>query len=970
MALSFAGSSTNRVNVGSNAVLDNPTVGTVCGWFRLTSAGGRYLLCKADSTFANYLLFYVNSGRSMVMAKSKSTSIYEFRSGTGIISDNIDYFGAWSFNFTSGVNGDQIFYLGTKTSVATSQSQSLQNHGSGTLWDDSAESMHIANAGNSGAYNSGGAPAVISHISAVFGRQLTLEEIIQQQFARMPVTNTAGFWEVGWPGTTVPDLSGNGGDGTVTGASAADHVALPRVLYHLEDFSGEYIAAVTTNNYTLTAATASFALTGNNANLHPSNATLTASSATFTLTGNAANLAHGTGTLTAQTGIFTFTGNNASLGYNAVIVDQGVSYQTLNGWEATAEAAQEYNVPNDPDVYEYPSTTFANYKDGILNAMDDAGINALRLEILFSDWNATGYTVVTPAPYAAVQPTTSSTGQRHFDRLTHTMDAFVTEYRDRLAARGESLHLTICIVDFNTAGYSAENSPTEYSFFVVKTIEAFYNAYGFLPDVLEAILEPDNAPNTTNWTAAKLADNIVQANTDLVAAGYTGIRWRAPSVMSVANAATWYADMKTANASVTALLDELPYHRYGGTNTDVATFQSAAAADGNTTAMLEYISADANTLYDDLTIGLNSSWQQYTITFPYSGSSGSGGQYIYVNETTWAVSLNARTKFLRQYFRYIRRGAVMKGVTNKSSAALGVPFANANGTYIVPIKCSVASNFDVIGLPAGTYCIRYTTGTVSSAPSAYDTALTTQTISTGGAVRVAMPAAGIVTVFDGSYRPAMPTGTATFALTGNAATLTHGTTNAYTLTATTATFTLTGNATALTAQRLLTATTRTYSLTGIDAALTYSPVGSFTLSAQKGTFTLTGNAAGLTAQRAIALTKGTFTETGNAAGIYYGRTFAAGTASFSLTGNAAGLRAGRYIAPTVASFVLTGKLVTLNYSAAPSSKLDLTVSDTSAYLITVLDASATNISISDAAATNMSVTDAATTNLTVGDSTR
>lgn len=240
MSLSFAGSSTNRANVGSNAALDNPSVGTICMWFRMTSAGGHYLLAKADSSFSNYMLFYVNSGRAMVSAKKKTTAIYEFRSATGIISDGVDYFGAWSFNFTSGVTGDQVFYLGTKTAPASVQSQSLQNHGSGTLWDDSAESMHVGNAGDSAAFNSGGGGVNISHVHAVFGRQLTIEEIIQQQFYRCPVPNTAGFWEVGWPGSTVQDFSGNGSNGTVTGASAADHPAVMPAFQQFAELGNVY----------------------------------------------------------------------------------------------------------------------------------------------------------------------------------------------------------------------------------------------------------------------------------------------------------------------------------------------------------------------------------------------------------------------------------------------------------------------------------------------------------------------------------------------------------------------------------------------------------------------------------------------------------------------------------------------------------------------------------------------------------
>jgi len=437
-----------------------------------------------------------------------------------------------------------------------------------------------------------------------------------------------------------------------------------------------------------------------------------------------------------------------------ITVNSGTSYQTFVGWQATAQAAHQYKVLAGGDTYEWPSTTYGNYKTNLLNAMLDLGINSLRLEANLADVNATGYD--DDSNNAAIQPSTATSGQWHYDRVVSAMDDIVVPYKALLAAQGETLDLSLCIVDFRTTGYKAEDTPSEYSFFVKKFVDKIYTTYGIQVNTVEAILEPDNSSSNSNWTATKVANNIVQANTDLVAAGYTGIRWKAPSVTSVANAATWYANMKSANASVTALLDELPYHRYGGNNTDVATFQSAALADGKTTAMLEYISADASILYDDLTIGHNSSWQQFTITFPYSGSLGDGGQYFYVNESTYAVSFNERTKYLRSFMKYIRAGAVMKGVTNTGGTSFGVPFVNANGTYVVPIK----SGGDVItvnGLPAGTYAIHYTTGNGAAAPSAYDQALSNQTISGGGSVVFTMPATGYATVYDVNYN--VPNGT-------------------------------------------------------------------------------------------------------------------------------------------------------------------------------------------------------------------
>lgn len=436
------------------------------------------------------------------------------------------------------------------------------------------------------------------------------------------------------------------------------------------------------------------------------------------------------------------------LGASTITVG-ATSYQTFVGWQATAQSGQQYKTVSGATSYEWPSTTYGNYKTDLLNAMLDVGINSLRLEANLADVNATGYD--DDSNNAAIQPSTATSGQWHYDRVVSAMDDIVVPYKALLAAQGETLDISLCIVDFKTTGYKAEDTPSEYSFFVKKFVDKIYTTYGIQVNSVEAILEPDNSGGNSNWTPAKVANNIVQTNTDLVAAGYTGIRWKGPSVTSVANAATWYADMKTANASVTPLLFELPYHRYGGTNTDVATFQSAAAADGKTTAMLELIAANADNLYDDLTIGHNSSWQQFTIAFPYQNDpqTDDGGAYFLVSTTSWAVSYGVRTDYLRHFTKYVRAGAVMKSVTNTGTSK-GVPFVNSNGTYVVPIKAA-GEVITVSGLPDGTYGIRYTTGTVNSTPSAYDQSFSNQTVSGGSDVVFTMPSAGYATVYDVNY---------------------------------------------------------------------------------------------------------------------------------------------------------------------------------------------------------------------------
>jgi hypothetical protein len=393
--------------------------------------------------------------------------------------------------------------------------------------------------------------------------------------------------------------------------------------------------------------------------------------------------------------------------------------------------------------------------------MADLGINRFRVEFGMSDVNATGYD--TDLNNAAIQPTTATSGQWHYDRVHHAMDDLIVPYMTLLAAQGETPYITICIVDFKSAGYQAEAVPSEYAYLVDHVVADFYTTYGFLPNAIESILERDNQAGSA-WTTNNLSDDIVAADALLVSHGYTGIKWITPSDTSGPQSDPDYIAMKGHNAGIVGLVNEIGFHKYVAMDTShLNAIRTTAEGDGINAAMLECAGADGCStpthldLYEDLVEGRVSSWEQYTVAFPHPdvppGAYYDGGSaYFFVDNTTpWAVPLSKMGKYLRHYFKYIRIGAVMKSVTNTSSNFKGVPFVNANGTYVMPIKCLTSGTITVAGLPAGTYGIRYTTGDGSSAPSAYDQALSNQTISGGGTVVFTMPAAGVATVYDVNY---------------------------------------------------------------------------------------------------------------------------------------------------------------------------------------------------------------------------
>jgi hypothetical protein len=201
---------------------------------------------------------------------------------------------------------------------------------------------------------------------------------------------------------------------------------------------------------------------------------------------------------------------------------------------------------------------------------------------------------------------------------------------------------------------------------------------------------------------------------------------------------------------VLPLLAEFSYHRYQGVSSaSLAAIAERGARHGVATAMLEHIGSDYRALHNDLKDGANSAWQQFALAFPEDDN---GAQYypIDARDTSQpAVTLGARTRLLRHYFRYIRAGAVRIEASSSAAALDPVAFVNANGSFVVVIKADTAGTFTVQGLPAATYGIRYTSGTQ------HDVDAGDVTLGPGQAVTSSIPGPGVVTIY-GKPEPATP----------------------------------------------------------------------------------------------------------------------------------------------------------------------------------------------------------------------
>lgn len=442
---------------------------------------------------------------------------------------------------------------------------------------------------------------------------------------------------------------------------------------------------------------------------------------------------------------------------NAVIVlAPDTVYQTMRGWEAVAQADQ------------HSSRSFHSFASDAFDGVVEAGIDRIRLEIRagsenrvdsFGEWAAAGYpsdggayTTWRAKRYETINdnpdPNVINASGFHFTEIDATIDLVVNPLRQRLAARGESLYVNLNYVAFTsqiTSGQYLHHVPAEYAEFMLATFQHLQQKYGWVPDAIEVILEPDNVAQLSSGTL--IGQMIVDTGRRLAAAGFMP-EFIAPSTTNMANAVT-YIDRVLAVPNVKTYLKELAYHRYSGVSVEnLQAIASRAQAHGLSTSMLEWWDA-ANTyrtLHEDIKMGRASAWQQAALT-SIDDPSGLGIVNIDTsNPAILTVTPGNLTRYTSQYFRDIRRGARRIGATSSAPALDPLAFINANGTYVVVVNALNSGTFKVQGLPAGTYGVRYTTAGASVTQG-------DQTIVSGESITTSIPATGVLTIHGRTRAP-------------------------------------------------------------------------------------------------------------------------------------------------------------------------------------------------------------------------
>lgn len=235
MSLSFTNNS-DRVNVGSKSILDQIRKGTVIAWVyptNISSTPPPHILDKR-ATGQSYKAYYLDPGTgsgvfAFEIAATDFNHTYAKSVAGSVIVNTWNYL-VFSFDAIAGSTSDQKLYRGGLYSrVAEVASYHSRSGGSHSTGDDSSGNMSIGNVTGIDNFQTDGSLYLVGIWKNI---QLPLSQIIKQQYYSKPVVAKefcVGFWLLGKSGTSTQyDLSGNGNEGTISGATlAADPQVLP-----------------------------------------------------------------------------------------------------------------------------------------------------------------------------------------------------------------------------------------------------------------------------------------------------------------------------------------------------------------------------------------------------------------------------------------------------------------------------------------------------------------------------------------------------------------------------------------------------------------------------------------------------------------------------------------------------------------------------------------------------------------------
>ena len=370
-------------------------------------------------------------------------------------------------------------------------------------------------------------------------------------------------------------------------------------------------------------------------------------------------------------------------------------------------------------------------------AITEMNVTRVRLSITsgVEGPNAVGYNIVNDN----ADPNVINLAGFNFSDIDRVIDRVVMPMRAKLQAAGKSLYVNLNYNDFGASAFEHYQNPQEYAEFMLATFQHMNSKYGFVPNAIELMLEPNDV---SGWSGEKLGDATVATAARLQSAGFAVPEFIGPSTSNMSSAPSWINGMLSIPGAA-SLIKEFSYHRYTGTMADLQAIGQLVAQHGKRGSMLEFwgdfsttnSGANADMLHDDIVHGRSGVWQQ-----------GAFDVYGCVNQyVRWAnnaAALCPNSQMTRQYMKYVNPGAQRIDATGNANF-VPVAFVNADGGYVVVVKSGSGGSFSVSGLPAGVYGIFST----ERAGTQQTTNWSNVTLTAGQTLSTNIPSAGVITIY-------------------------------------------------------------------------------------------------------------------------------------------------------------------------------------------------------------------------------
>ncbi len=368
-----------------------------------------------------------------------------------------------------------------------------------------------------------------------------------------------------------------------------------------------------------------------------------------------------------------------------VTIDASVEHQTFLGWGVT--------VLDDPDI---PSWL----RDQILDAtVHDLGLTRVRQE----------YPRGNKADHRGWEWRNDNGDPDDFNwpaystaQLDHIVTRWILPFKQRVEANGEPFNLYVSpsfFVGGSTGGPPAWllNSPAEYAEFALSAATFLRDNYGITPDYYTILIEAGNHNPFTSTVVGRMVRTLGPKFRSL---GFSTLI-QLPECVNSNTSWSYIQDLQD-DPDIWPYVGLLSYHAYGGLESrdDIRDF---AVARGILTGQTETMGGTIGGIYEDLTEGGVSFWEQLGLVF-YGNEPGSG-DYFTANLNLSSFTRGQRYWDFRQIMHYVRPGAVRVDAISDDGRLRALAFVRGGRTSVVLINQADAGlqTVHLRGLPAGTY---------------------------------------------------------------------------------------------------------------------------------------------------------------------------------------------------------------------------------------------------------------------------